>query len=172
MKLRSILVDWLLLCLNLNWIKLLLVILCLRHHTLRLSVSLLPNINRLWLLALIYTYTVSIAESLMFISHHWISIGRELFLHIARHIQSILKLLLELHLFHLSLVVHLPDFILKWLYFPLIILFNLIRSLSFFLNNCFISWHVLFKLRILSFSRLEYTLHLNVRSFMFPKSSF
>ena len=170
MKLRSILVHWLFLCLNLNWIKLLLIILCLWHYTLRLRISLLPVIINS-LLTLIHVYTVSIAKILLLICHHWISIRGELFLHAPWHIEPIFKLLFDLHLFYLSFVVQLPNFILKWLYFPMIIFFYLICSLSLLLDNCFVPRHILFKLRVLGFSCLEYAFHLNVWSFMFSKSS-
>lgn len=143
MKRRGILVYRLFLCLNLNWIKLLLIILCLRYYALRLRISLLPVILNL-LLAFIHAYTIPIAKILLLICHHWIPISREMFLHATWHIESALKLLLDLHLFNLSFMIQLPNFILKWLNFPLIIFFNLITSLSFFLNNCFVPWHILF----------------------------
>jgi hypothetical protein len=143
MKRRGILVYRLFLCLNLNWIKLLLIILCLRYYALSLRISLLPVIlNNL--LTFIHANTVPITKILLLISHHWISISREMFLHASRHIEFILKLLLELHLLYLSFMVQFPNFILKWLNLPMIIFFNLICSLSFFLNDCFVPWNILF----------------------------
>lgn len=172
MKLRGILIDWFLLYLNLNSIIWNLLILNLGYYTLRLTVSVLPVIMSLWWLILAHAYAISVAEVLLIIWHHWISIGWEVFLHSPRHIKSVLHLLLELHLFELTLVIQISDFILKRLNFSLIILFYLVRSLPLFLYYCFVPCNILFKLGILSFSCLEYAFHLNIRPLMLTECCF